>query len=98
MRFRGDIRMMAKARQIRTKAKELREHLLEQQAGLDARLAIAGQTDPIRSITGHSSLEQAIESTNAMISSLDRILHEHAPPPLITTVAGFSRTQIRATA
>ena len=98
MRFRGDVRMMAKARQIRTKAKELREHLLEQQAVLDARLTVTGKADPIRSVTGRSSLEQAIESTNAMITSLDRILYEHAPTPLITTVAGFSRTQIRATA
>ena len=90
--------MMAKARQLRTKAKQLREHLLQQQAQLDAQPAATGEADPIRHVTGRSSLEQAIDSTTAMISSLDRILHEQLSPPLVTTVAGFSRTQIRATA
>lgn len=98
MHYRGSKAMMARARQIRAKAKELREHLLSQQATLDARLAAQGTADPIRHVTGRSSLEQAIESTNAMIQSLDRILHEHQAPPIVTTVKGFSRTLTRVSA
>jgi uncharacterized protein YfaQ (DUF2300 family) len=81
---------MTKAIRIRQKAEQLRLHLLQQQALLDAQLADTGMADPIRRVTGQSSLEHAIESTTKMIRSLDRVLHEHVPP-LVTTVQGLSR-------
>ena len=84
--------MMAKARQMRAQAQALREHLLQQQEALDAQLAKLGNADPIRHVTGRSSLEQALESTNDMIRSLDRVLHQNAPTPIVTTVGGFCRT------
>jgi hypothetical protein len=83
---------MTEARRIRAKAQQLRDHLQQQQDKLDAQLAVAGISDPIRQVTGQSSLERALQSTNDMIRSLDRVLHEHAPPPIVTTVSGFSRT------
>ena len=90
---------MTEARRIRAKAQQLRDHLQEQQDKLDAQLAISGTDDPIRRVTGQSALERAMQSTNDMIRSLDRVLHEHAPPPIITTVSGFSRVHtVRASA
>jgi len=90
---------MTEARRIRAKAQQLRDHLQKQQDKLDAQLAIEGINDPIRQVTGQSSLERAMQSTTDMIRSLDRVLHEHAPPPIITTVSGFSRVHaIRASA
>ena len=81
---------MTKAQRVRQKAEQLRLHLLHQQAVLDTQMEDAGLADPIRRVTGQSSLEHAIESTTQMIRSLDRVLHEHTPP-LVTTVQGLSR-------
>ena len=90
---------MTEARRIRAKAQQLRDHLQEQQDKLDAQLAISGTDDPIRRVTGQSALERAMQSTNDMIRSLDRVLHEHDSPPIITTVSGFSRVHaVRASA
>ena len=87
---------MTEAKRLRAKAQHLRKHLLQQQEMLDASLAANGTDDPIRHVTGRSSLEQAIESTNEMIRSIDRILHDEVPTPIVTSVRGFSRLRVGA--
>ena len=56
----------------------LLEALENERRQLDLRLATANRLDPMRVVTGRTSLDEAVEDTRALIRQLDLILCEAA--------------------
>ena len=56
---------------IRQHASTLLDELRAAQAASDQRLADVGRVDPMKSVTGQSALDRAIEETERLIASLD---------------------------
>ncbi|VAX41855.1 hypothetical protein MNBD_PLANCTO03-448 [hydrothermal vent metagenome] len=68
--------LVSKTRAARAQAEVLLAGLREASAASEQRLAEASRTDPLKQVTGRSSLENAIEATRHMIETLDRNLAE----------------------
>jgi hypothetical protein len=57
----------------RRQAADVLGSLLQAREQLERKLTETGRSDAIRTITGRSSLDEAIESTRDMLAALDRI-------------------------
>jgi len=64
----------AAVREARARAAELLESLLADRALIEARLSSGGRVDPMKSVRGASSLEDAISTTREMIGAYDAML------------------------
>jgi hypothetical protein len=62
--------------QVRNDARDLLGRLLIERDRMELRMAEAGRHDPLKSITGRSSLDNAIESTRQMIRHMEDLLAE----------------------
>jgi acyl-CoA reductase-like NAD-dependent aldehyde dehydrogenase len=60
----------------RQQAEAMLKSLLQAHAECEAQLVSEKRTDPVRTVTGKSSLETAIETTKRMIEALDRAVEE----------------------
>lgn len=77
---------LAKATRERERAEGLLRHLLEAKAASERNLANSNEKDPMKSVTGRSSFDNAIASTRRMIEVLDRTCAEaQRGAPTVTT-------------
>lgn len=58
----------------RTRAQTLLAHLQSARSACESHLAEQNRPDPIRLVTGQSSLDRAILDTQRMIDTIDRVL------------------------
>ncbi len=68
--------IVSKTRAARAQAVSLLEVLHEAKLASEQRLVESSRPDPLKQVTGRSSLENAIEATRHMIEMLDRNLVE----------------------
>lgn len=64
--------------QVKQNAQNLLNRLLADRADIERRLHEAGRHDPLRIVTGRSSLDTTINSTQRMLAMLERL--EQADP------------------
>lgn len=64
----------AEAAKLRIQAGELLQRLIDGREMSERRAAETGKRDPMKFITGHTALENAIASTRQMIDELDALL------------------------
>lgn len=83
---------LARTRTLRQFASAVLQKLLDDRACCEDVLSQRGRVDPIRTVTGRSSIDQAIADTRAMIDGLDRLLAEqgHAGAERGTAATGTS--------
>ena len=67
---------MKDAASLRTQADALLQRLLADRESSEQRLALSGQRDPLKIVTGATALERAILSTRDMIAEMYLILAE----------------------
>ncbi|GMV26667.1 MAG: hypothetical protein AMXMBFR58_26980 [Phycisphaerae bacterium] len=60
----------------RRKAEDLLRGLLEAKSQTESFLAEGGREDPVKSLTGRSAIDNAINSTKRMIDTLDRAIEQ----------------------
>jgi hypothetical protein len=65
---------LAETANTRRYASRVLTALLQERELLEARMAAGGTRDPMKRITGHSAMENAISSTKEMIAAMDRML------------------------
>lgn len=68
--------LVDKTREARANAEALLAGLLEAKSASEQRLAEIRRPDPLKQVTGRSSLDNAIDATRRMIETLDRNLAE----------------------
>lgn len=68
--------ILIKTRVARARAESLLEGLLEAKSASEQRLAESRRNDPLKQVTGRSSLDNAIDATRRMIETLDRNMAE----------------------
>ncbi len=73
-------KLLKETQDARENAQALLQWLLEAKSQSDANLAQSGQQDHVRSLTGKSSIENAIVSTRRMIDTLTRHLDQFNSP------------------
>ncbi|MEM8756693.1 MAG: hypothetical protein AAGF47_02800 [Planctomycetota bacterium] len=66
--------ILSETAEARREAERLLSGLVEARLQSEARLAELSRTDILKQITGKSSLDTAIDSTERMIRALDRVL------------------------
>ncbi len=73
----------------RARADSLLRQLIDARQTCEAHLAEQNRPDPIRLVTGQSSLDRAISDTQRMISTIDRALNDadRAEPGLLKSIA-----------
>lgn len=71
---------LVRARHERDRAEALLRHLLTAKADSERNLASSNERDPMKSVTGRSSFDNAIASTRRLIEMLDRTCAEVARP------------------
>lgn len=73
-------RSHADAARVRDQATTLLTELVTQRERLEATMHENGRRDQLKSITGHSALDNSIQATRRIIASIDRLLEasEHA--------------------
>jgi len=59
---------------IRNEASRLLDQLLSERQAAEQRMAESGKRDLIKTITGRSSLDQAIQQTRDMIRDMDKLV------------------------
>jgi hypothetical protein len=69
-------RILRETNQVRDKAEALLRGLMEAKDASERHLASIREFDPMKRLTGHSSMDNAIHSTRRMIDSLDRALNQ----------------------
>ncbi len=69
-------RILRETTQVREKAQALLKGLMEAKSASEQHLSEIRQLDPLKRLTGHSSMDNAISSTQRMIDSLDRALDQ----------------------
>lgn len=69
-------RILRETTQVREKAQVLLRGLIEARSASERHLSEIRQLDPLKRLTGHSSMDNAIVSTRKMIDSLDRALDQ----------------------
>ncbi len=77
---------LTKARRERERAEALLRHLMVAKADSERNLASSNEKDPIKSVTGRSSFDNAIASTRKMIDLLDRTCAEAARPSPVVAI------------
>ena len=66
--------LVVQTRLQRDEAEALLASLVSAKLQSEKNLAALGQSDILRSVTGRSSIDNAIESTRRMVASFDRVL------------------------
>jgi hypothetical protein len=74
------------ARVLRDRAGEVLNELLLDRALSDARREQSGQTDPLKHVTGSSSMDKAVDATRQMIEHLDELAGAASTPSASVTV------------
>jgi hypothetical protein len=77
----------------------LLEGLMEERSLAERRLSDRRQADPLKHVTGRSSLDNAIEATRRMIDTLDRSIAEfqrESRRPEVVVLAGALRPSLAA--
>lgn len=64
------------ARRLRDEADRLLQRLLATRRMSEERYAEAGRRDPMKSVTGRSCLDEAVEDTRRMIQEMDALLEQ----------------------
>lgn len=64
------------ALQLRREADVLLERLRESREVTEARLEETGRRDPMRTVTGRSAIEDAIQRTRSMIQHMDELMDQ----------------------
>ena len=59
---------------LRRQANDLLQRLLADRDTSEQRLAISGKRDPLKTVTGSTAIERAIQDTRGMIAEMDLIL------------------------
>jgi hypothetical protein len=70
---------LARTRTLRRVAGAVLQQLLDDRDCCEAALSERGRVDAIKSITGQSSIDQAVARTRAIIDGLDRMLGDTEP-------------------
>ena len=75
---------------MRRQAQDLLERLLADRDRIEQRLAETGKRDPIRTVTGHTALDNAIGSAREMLRHIDEVLSQTGPPePALVPASQF---------
>lgn len=74
-------RSVRRTRQLRAMAARVLRELLENRTRCEHHLAELGRSDAIKTITGCSSIDQAVKQTRAMIDQMDEILESVGADP-----------------
>lgn len=69
-------RILRETTLVREKAQALLQGLIEAKSSSEKHLDEIRQLDPLKRLTGQSSMDNAISSTRRMIESLDRALEQ----------------------
>lgn len=69
-------RILQDAAGVRDKAQALLRGLVEARATSERHLGANASSDPLKKVTGKSSMENAIASTKRLVDSLDRTLEQ----------------------
>jgi hypothetical protein len=90
----GTTRSVEQTARVRTQASHLLDRLIVGRQASERRHAEAGRDDPMKSVTGASAFETAIDTTRGMIRDMDELLDELrrelalASVPAVTEYAG----------
>jgi len=68
--------ILTRTARARQEAVRLLEGLIEERSLAERRMGELRQIDPLKRVTGHSSLDNAIDATRRMIDTLDRSVAE----------------------
>lgn len=90
--------MMAEANLLRKQADDLLHRLVENREAIERRIEAAGRTDPLKSITGRSALDDAIEITRDLIARADGVLGQPNGAAPANGTARSAETQPQAVA
>lgn len=71
-----DQRRYVQTLEIRGQASELLRRLIADQRRCEQRLAQGGGRDPLKSLTGQSAMDRAIDETRRLINDMDGMLSE----------------------
>ena len=80
---------------MRHQAEALLNRLMKNRTRTEQYHTEQGTTDPIRSVTGHSSIDNAIDHTREILRNLDRVLQSEPNNKFETDCAGLSRLRER---
>ncbi len=69
-------RILQETAAVRDKARSLLQGLIEAKCASEQHLSQINQLDPLKRLTGCSSMDNAISSTRRMIDSLDRAMEQ----------------------
>jgi hypothetical protein len=69
---------LSDAQAARDEAARLLDELVRERAAAEARLAAGGREDPIKLVTGRSSFDRAIRSTQDALARMDAVLLQDA--------------------
>ena len=75
----------------RNEADRLLERLVRDRRLSEQRLAAAGKQDPLKRLTGTSSLDRAIESTRTLLRSVDELVEELRGEPQANGTNGTAK-------
>ena len=67
---------MTETKLIRQQASNLLLRLIDSRSTIEQRITDSGRRDPVKSITGRSSIDEAISSTRKLLSHMDTLLLE----------------------
>ena len=80
---------------LRNQASDLLNQLLDHREQSEARFAEVGQTDPIKSITGRSAIDNAIETTRHLIRELETHLQDAPQPATVVETSHANGQRIK---
>jgi regulator of protease activity HflC (stomatin/prohibitin superfamily) len=86
---------LARYLKIRRQAESLLERLMHNRTQTEESLGNRGARDPMRSITGRSAIDQAIDNTQEILRNLDRVLQAEQDRVFDTDCSGLSRLRPR---
>ncbi len=76
----GKAEVFTKVRRVRRAADRVLRQLLIDRAMSERRQAELGKSDPLKSVTGHSALDEAIHTTEGIIRHIDDELDRRSSP------------------
>ncbi len=80
---------------MRRQAEALLDRLMKNRTRTEQYHTEHGTTDPIRSVTGRSAIDNAIDHTREILRNLDRVLQSEPKKKFDTDCAGLSRLRQR---
>ena len=80
---------------MRHRAEALLNRLMKNRIRTEQYHTDQGTTDPMRSVTGHSAIDNAIDHTREILRNLDRVLQSEPKNKFETDCGGLSRLRER---